>query len=414
MYNFIITNVYIFYIIIKEFISYNLSINSFNDAIINICEKIVHLNVLYSKMVQWSVQDYFNIDDALIKYFYKFNSNVPYNEDDIDYKLLDDIEYTFKDKLTFDRIPINSGTAAIIFKGTFNEKPVVLKVLKKNILQKIEFGIENIKFLSYILSKLLLFFYNIKVNAIFLMNNNKKLLLNQCDFIQEVKNIEKFRSKHISNKNIVIPNVYTEFTKFNSNVIVMDYLNGNNINDVEEQKLIPYAEIIKRFILNSYLVFKEIHADMHAGNIILLEDSKVGVIDFGLTIEISSKQSNDIFNLFLSLTNTNIELLEKSLINLIINDTAIDKSRTENILKEALEIVKCDIYENKKISAQKLIKTFQVLIVNIDKNKNINKNISSILLSFISCIHILEKLDFDKRGFGVILSKHLKLKSIFD
>jgi predicted unusual protein kinase regulating ubiquinone biosynthesis (AarF/ABC1/UbiB family) len=330
MYNYFITNVFLFYIIIKESICYKLSLISFNDAVINICEQIVHLNVLYAKVVQWSIQDYFSIDDNLKNYFYKFNSNVPYNDDDIDRNLIANIETNFKDKLIVDKTPINSGTVAIIFKGDLNGKPVAIKILKKNILEKITNGIEDIKLLTFIIAKLLLFFNKINLNPNFLISNNKTLLLQQCDLFQEVNNIEKFRIKHISNKKIVIPNVYMEFTNFNNNVIVMDYLDGCNINTKKKEELLPYADTIKRFVLNSYLVFKEIHADMHAGNIILLQDDKVGLIDFGLTIEISSKQSNDIFNIFLSLTTINTELLQKSVISLALNDN-IDNEQNKYI-----------------------------------------------------------------------------------
>jgi predicted unusual protein kinase regulating ubiquinone biosynthesis (AarF/ABC1/UbiB family) len=204
-----------------------------------------------------------------------------------------------------------------------------------------------------------------------------------------------------------------EFTNFNNNVIVMDYLDGCNINTKKKEELLPYADTIKRFVLNSYLDFKEIHADMHAGNIILLQDDKVGLIDFGLTIEISSKQSNDIFNIFLSLTTINTELLQKSVISLALNDN-IDNEQNKYIWQEPFELIKDDVLSNKKITTKNLIKTFQMLINNVDGNKNINKKISCIFLSIISCIHILETLDGDNRGLGSILSKHLNFKNILN
>jgi predicted unusual protein kinase regulating ubiquinone biosynthesis (AarF/ABC1/UbiB family) len=152
---------------------------------------------------------------------------------------------------------------------------------------------------------------------------------------------------------------------------------------------------------------------MHAGNIILLQDDKVGLIDFGLTIEISSKQSNDIFNIFLSLTTINTELLQKSVISLALNDN-IDNEQNKYIWQEPFELIKDDVLSNKKITTKNLIKTFQMLINNVDGNKNINKKTSCIFLSIISCIHILETLDGDNRGLGSILSKHLNFKNILN
>jgi predicted unusual protein kinase regulating ubiquinone biosynthesis (AarF/ABC1/UbiB family) len=407
-----ISNISMLGIISIEAIKYKLSFINFNRAIINICEKIRKINVLYVKMLQWSLQDYFSIDDELKQYFYTFNSNVPYNNDDVDHKLLNRLEQKFKDVLVFNKTPINSGTTALIFKGEFNGKKVAIKVLRKNMYEKIYHGVENIKNLLYIITYLLSFFYKITSKLqISLISNNKNLLLKQCDLLNEVKNIEIFKNAHRLNKDIVIPTVYKEFTEFDNGVIVMDYLEGSNINDVTKEKIQLYKSTVSAFILNSFLFFKVIHGDFHAGNILLMEDScRIGIIDFGIIIEISKKQSNDIFKFFLGIKNADVNMLIKSLTNLILENVN-DKDKLKNIIRKPLELVENDLFSKTgKLHVDRIVTAIQLLIVGIDGNVNVDPRVSYILLSIISSLHIIEKLD---RGDGCanVITNHLKIKN---
>lgn len=412
-YNYFTSNLSLSYIIISELIKYKLSFITYNNAIINICEKIIKVNVLYVKVVQWNIQDYFNIDDELKLYLYKFNANAPYSDDDVDYNCINKLEMHFKDRLIFDKTPVNSGTTSIIFKGNFNGKPVAIKVLKKNIYEKIDNGLENITNLLYTITYILSFFYKTNTNLHSLLTNNKKLLLKQCDFLNENKNLEIFKNKHIANPDIVIPNVYAEFTEFDNNVIVMDYLDGRNLNYEKKEQLEPYKQQIKDLIINSYYFFKVIHADLHAGNIILLDDNKVGIIDFGIIVELTNNQCNHIFKFFLSLNLCDMTMFKKSLVNLLLKNKN-DAEKIEDIVREPLDIVKDNIFSKKsKACVKSIVKALQLIIIKIDGSVDVDPGVSYILLSFISCIHILEKLD-DEKGLGNLIKNHLNVDDFFD
>ena len=96
-------------------------------------------------------------DDLLYKnekdYLIKYTDNVPYNSDDIDYNILDEIQDKYN--IYFDNYePINSGIIGVTFKGIYGEdnKKVVIKIIKNNIKNKIEKAFEEIELFIYILS----------------------------------------------------------------------------------------------------------------------------------------------------------------------------------------------------------------------------------------------------------------------
>jgi len=421
MYNNIIqfiSNLFLMLQIVKDLIKYKLSLIKYNLMIITICEKLRQNNILYVKFIQWNIQEYCNIDEELKQYFSKFSSNVPYTDKDIDYKLINSIETYFNNKLIFNNnyIPINSGTTALVFKGKLNEKPVAIKILRKNIFKEINIGIKNISNIMNKIIFILSFFYEITNNLNSLINDNTKLLLSQCDLLNEVKNIDKFKkSLGYFNKNIIIPHVYCEFTEFSKNIIVMDFLEGKTVNEYKEKDIYYYGDIITKLIINSYLIFKVVHADLHTGNIMILDKEKsVGIIDFGIIIELNSKQSNHIFNLFISLANSNINLMMKSLTNILITKGS-NILKIEEILKDPIEIIKNDLFhKKKKLSINNLIKVIRIIVSKINGNVHIDPHASNILLSLISSLNTIDKITKEQYGVGDIISNHLSTDTFFD
>jgi len=408
-----ISNVFLAINIFNEIIKYGLSIIKYNVMIINICEELRKTNILYVKIIQWNIQDYCKIDNELKHYFYKFSNNVPYTNNDIDFELINQVQTHFKDRLIFDNIPINSGTTALVFKGNMEGKPVAIKILRKNIYKQITVGIENIQIILNRTIYLLSFFYKINTNLNSLIKNNKQLLIDQCNFLNEIKNIELFAEKVVYHPNIVIPCVYKQFTEFSNKLIVMDYLDGHNINDINVEKVREYNKVAQQFILNSYFVFKTIHADLHAGNLILLDNHKVGIIDFGIIVEINNKQCNNILQFFIGVSNANVNMLKKSIINLLLlHESDIDKIK--NMVDEPLEMIRPNLFNKKEpISVNNLIRAIRMIVSRLDGSINIHPSAPQILLSIISSIYTLEK--FSNCGtLTDTITKHLSSETFFD
>lgn len=391
---FFISDLFLVSYILNQFIQFKFSWITYNKMVINVCENLRKTNMLYVKVIQWNLQDYFNVDDdELRSYFSRFSSSVPYTSADIDYDLISKIETQFDHKLRFDKTPINSGTTALIFKGTLDDKDVAIKLLRKDIYSRINADIENIKNTLNNVMYFLSFFYNTPKNINKIISSNKPLLLDQCDLSKEFKNVETFRGLLIDNESIVVPQVYAEFTEFTNRVMVMEYLDGTPAILLDSSTLEKYTDVVLGHIIVSYISNNPIHADLHPGNILILKDGRVGIIDFGIMVEMTTLHANSMLKVFLAMSNSNFDLLVDSLTNMSINQNGsdIDKKQIRGIIEESFDDLKDEMFQKtQKIKTVNFISAFRKMIINA-QDCNIEPRSLQIILSFVSSIYTIDK-----------------------
>jgi len=118
-------------------------------------------------------------------------------------------------------------------------------------------------------------------------------MLQEVDFLQEMKNIQEF-DRFLQNSGMdeiaMVPRVYPAFST--EKLLTMDRLEGVPLNDVEKiRRMTKEPELAVINALNvwslSVIDFDFFHGDVHAGNLLLLRDGRIGFIDFGIVGRIS-------------------------------------------------------------------------------------------------------------------------------
>lgn len=112
-------------------------------------------------------------------------------------------------------------------------------------------------------------------------------MLEECDFIQEANNLKRFNEflRETGNTRAAAPVPYMDYTT--ARVLTMERFYGVPLTDIEVLKQYtddPAETLISALNtwFSSLMLCDFFHADVHAGNLMLLQDGRVGFIDFGI------------------------------------------------------------------------------------------------------------------------------------
>ncbi|XP_052204894.1 uncharacterized aarF domain-containing protein kinase At5g05200, chloroplastic isoform X1 [Diospyros lotus] len=194
-----------------------------------------------------------------------------------------------------DPTPIASASIAQVHGARLrgSQEDIVIKVLKP--------GIEDILVADlnfvYVVARILEFL-NPELNRASLVGIVKDIresMLEEVDFNKEAANIESFR-RYLEvmglTRQATAPKVYKQCST--RRVLTMERLYGVPLTDLDSISSLvssPEASLITALNVwfGSLLACETFHADVHAGNLWLLRDGRIGFLDFGIVGRISPK-----------------------------------------------------------------------------------------------------------------------------
>ena len=302
---------------------------NYNNIVMRLAGDLADKNIFFTKIFQGISNNANNklMNKELFNYFVNYTDNVKYHENEIDYKGLFELINIAKhegDELVIHggemSEPIKSGVIAIVYKATLNGKQVIIKYRRKNIVEKFDKSMSELELLANITKKLP---YLCNLNICDIFEENREIMRGQLDFKNEIDNIQVFYDKFKDVKDVCIPHVYSYFTEANPNAIVMDYIEGVRLENVEADDRDKYSKILSRFNIKSVFYDSLYHADLHSGNIIFMKEKdshglndvlKIGVIDYGIIGKLTREEQNLFFTFFKILISGNYDKLAKYII----------------------------------------------------------------------------------------------------
>jgi predicted unusual protein kinase regulating ubiquinone biosynthesis (AarF/ABC1/UbiB family) len=128
--------------------------------------------------------------------------------------------------------------------------------------------------------------------------------LNQeLDFLQEAENTRLIGELLADFPHLTAPTVYSEYTS--SRVLTMSFVHGRHLSEFSKSDLqAAGAQAIAEDLLSAYLKQVAIdgifHCDPHPGNILLADDGRLALMDFGMVGRFDAGQKDHVILLLLA------------------------------------------------------------------------------------------------------------------
>lgn len=204
---------------------------------------------------------------------------------------------------SFERTPVGAASIAQVYKAVLKSgERVVVKVQRPGIEETIS---EDLSILFRLAELMERYLPETRVyNPVAIVEEFRRHLELETNFIVEANNIRRFSENFLNEPDIQIPRVYGEYT--GRKVLVMEELVGiplSHKNALEQEGIDP--EVVLRRGLRAYLkmVFTDglFHGDLHAGNMFVMPNNKIGLIDFGVVGRLKGSTQSGIALLLMSL-----------------------------------------------------------------------------------------------------------------
>lgn len=218
----------------------------------------------------------------------------------------------------FGTIPLASASIGQVYSATLkNGCPVVVKIQRPNIENKIKLDIYLMKYLARSFAHK--YPELTAINIVALVDDFSESIVEELDFTKEAGNTEMFHKMFANDPTIKIPYVWNEYTT--RHLIVMERIIG--VTPESHEKLIE-AGLDPKIVINNgaNAIFKMIlkngifHADPHPGNLFILKDNTIAFIDFGLISVMRPTEIDFIADYSIGFSRKDSVLITKALIKL--------------------------------------------------------------------------------------------------
>lgn len=216
---------------------------------------------------------------------------------------------------------------AAVLKGS--NKDVVIKVLKPGVEDTLQVDLNFLYISARVLEFLSPELSRTSLGGI--VGDLRASILEETNFIKEAEHIAEF-SAYLDTTGMrrfaTTPFVYPQFSS--RRVLVMERLYGAPLTDLEAISRVTSAdpEAVLISALNTWfgslIGCSTFHADVHAGNLLVLRDGRVGFIDFGIVGRISPGTWNSVQALLTSTVTSDYETMAKALVTMGATSERVD------------------------------------------------------------------------------------------
>ncbi|QDU55464.1 ABC1 kinase family protein [Aeoliella mucimassa] len=211
---------------------------------------------------------------------------------------------------TFEHQPLASASIGQVHRATLtNGTQVVVKVQHVGIEKQVHVDLEILSGLAQLAERLPeLRPYRLQST----MAELQRMMRRELDFGLELRNQQQFDAMFADDALVSVPKVYPELST--QRVLTMEWFNGRKLSSVVEDpaakvRLPEYARRGAEIYLTMIFEHGFYHADPHPGNLILLDNGAIGLLDFGMVGRLGDPLREQVEDLLVAMASHDTERL---------------------------------------------------------------------------------------------------------
>lgn len=193
----------------------------------------------------------------------------------------------------FEREPFAAGSFGQVHRAMHEGTIVTIKLLRPGIREDVDVDLVIVNILAHFAD---LFFKIPALSWTEFAEEFKKWTLEELDYTIEARHAQKMYDNLKDDPFIVIPKTFPKYST--KNILIQEYIEGIHLSKIlrglkdgrlNRNKILKYGVDIEKApstlsqaILRQEFYYGFFHADLHPGNIILLKNDKIALIDFGI------------------------------------------------------------------------------------------------------------------------------------
>lgn len=237
-----------------------------------------------------------------------------------------------------DPTPLASASIAQVHAARlYSGEDVVIKVQKPGVADILSTDFQFMQFSAMLLEKLS---KNIPPSSITdMVEEIRNGMLEECDFYREADNIALYRRFLDKNAitHVTVPAVFRVASS--KRVLTMERFYGVPLSNTDEvRKRSPHPEQALIDALNTWFLSltqcQIYHADLHAGNVMMLDDGRIGFIDFGIVGRISQGTWESLLALIATVPTRDFDAIAKALAGIGATHQQVDTTALSRDLQQ--------------------------------------------------------------------------------
>jgi ubiquinone biosynthesis protein len=249
---------------------------------------------------------------------------------DIDSQLERNLGKDWRSKFeSFNETPLASASIGQVHEAVLRDGTrVVLKIQRPGIRPKIESDVNILHAAAGYLEEAFEQAHIMDLRG--MVRDFAKSLGQELDYQVEANNMERFRRNFAGSEDVTIPTLYRELST--DQVLTMQFIAGKKFDAVIAEGKAP-DELARRYFNVAYkMLFIDgfFHGDLHPGNVLLLEDGRLGLLDCGMVGRLAPSRKDKVVDIIHAVINEDLELLARTFFQLAIPEGPVEYAAFES------------------------------------------------------------------------------------